>query len=654
MRLAVAILPLTLFFTDYYEILGVAKDADDRTIRKAFKKLAIQKHPDKNKDNPEAHAEFLKINRAYEVLKDEELRKKFDQYGEKGLADDFNPNQNFQSWQFYNDNFGIYDDDVEIVTLNRADFNRVVQGTGEIWFINFYSTFCSHCHQLAPTWRKFAAAMDGVIRVGAVNCAEDPGLCQSQHVHGYPSLVWYPEGTFYQGPRDLELIVEFVMTRLPDFVIPVTHENYLTLSRDEAETAGRPWIIDFCDDSDRCLTPENRRKLASMLYGLVNVGTVDCHYGTTKDKLCEKFDRTDGVLWFDAGAISAESATVLESLDPKELASTAIKNMDGLPEFDEDDLKSLFDRHIGATEDTVVWFVKDQSTVEENKEMLPTTILFKANGGYEINYATSKTSWRDQALFIRESLKTPMKDSLNPSVVELTPEKFRAEVLNKDAEITWVVDFFAPWCGPCQQLAPEFNRAARMLRDHDSENVKYGSIDCQAHRTLCDNEKVTGYPTVRLFPASSVQKQRKLGKNLNYPQNMWRNADSISQWTMGYLPSLVVPMGNEFFTEVLDAKTPYLVDFYAPWCGPCMRFVPVFDQIAKALEGRVQLVKVDCDQWPGVCQGAGIQAYPSIRLYRGAKNGRRQDGWGISIQSQMKNDIIQVVNSYLGPVKDEL
>lgn len=112
---------------------------------------------------------------------------------------------------------GIYDDDAEIVTLNRADFQRLVTQTGEMWFINFYSTYCSHCHQLAPTvclqqyrysililfrsckilftvfqWRKFARAMEGAVRIGAVNCAEDPGLCQSQRVNAYPSLVLYP------------------------------------------------------------------------------------------------------------------------------------------------------------------------------------------------------------------------------------------------------------------------------------------------------------------------------------------------------------------------------------------------------------------------------------------------------------------------------
>ena len=70
---------------DFYKLLGVGKNADNREIRKAFKKLALKYHPDKNNED-DAHDKFLKINRAYETLKDEETRKKYDLFGEDGLG----------------------------------------------------------------------------------------------------------------------------------------------------------------------------------------------------------------------------------------------------------------------------------------------------------------------------------------------------------------------------------------------------------------------------------------------------------------------------------------------------------------------------------------------------------------------------------------
>src|SRR5881397_591157 len=68
-------------FIDYYKILGVDKNATTEDIKKAYRKLARQHHPDLNPNNKEAHKKFQQINEANEVLSDPEKRKKYDQYG---------------------------------------------------------------------------------------------------------------------------------------------------------------------------------------------------------------------------------------------------------------------------------------------------------------------------------------------------------------------------------------------------------------------------------------------------------------------------------------------------------------------------------------------------------------------------------------------
>ena len=71
---------------DYYKLLGVKRTATKAEIKKAFKKLSLKYHPDKNKDNPKKAKEmFIKIANAYEVLSDDEKRKIYDQYGEEGV-----------------------------------------------------------------------------------------------------------------------------------------------------------------------------------------------------------------------------------------------------------------------------------------------------------------------------------------------------------------------------------------------------------------------------------------------------------------------------------------------------------------------------------------------------------------------------------------
>src|ERR1700749_2859197 len=70
---------------DYYEILGVSRDADDATIKKAFRRLARELHPDVNAHDPDAEEKFKEAAEAYEILSDEERRATFDRYGHEGL-----------------------------------------------------------------------------------------------------------------------------------------------------------------------------------------------------------------------------------------------------------------------------------------------------------------------------------------------------------------------------------------------------------------------------------------------------------------------------------------------------------------------------------------------------------------------------------------
>lgn len=66
---------------DYYDLLGVDRGVDEKALKSAFRKKAMQHHPDRNPDNPEAEKEFKRLNEAYEVLKDPQKRAAYDQYG---------------------------------------------------------------------------------------------------------------------------------------------------------------------------------------------------------------------------------------------------------------------------------------------------------------------------------------------------------------------------------------------------------------------------------------------------------------------------------------------------------------------------------------------------------------------------------------------
>lgn len=95
---------------DYYDILGVNKSADEAEIKKAYRKLAMQFHPDKNPDNKEAEEKFKEASEAYEILSDKEKRQIYDQYGHAGIDNQFGGGgfswNNFSHFEDISDLFG--------------------------------------------------------------------------------------------------------------------------------------------------------------------------------------------------------------------------------------------------------------------------------------------------------------------------------------------------------------------------------------------------------------------------------------------------------------------------------------------------------------------------------------------------------------------
>ena len=608
-----AVLAVTMAEMDFYETLGINRDANGRDIRKAFKKAALKYHPDKN-DEPDAHTKFLRINRAYEVLKDDDLRRKYDTHGEAGLDENAGNRGQYQSWNYYQQDFGLYDDDQEIVTLSVTDFDLLVLSSNDTWFINFYSPGCPPCHRLAPTWREVAREIDGIVRVGAVNCMEDRQLCQEQGINAYPSLFLYPRKLDrYQGDKSKDALVNYALENV--------QISFHQLSTNEFfESTSFPWFVHFCDPGDDgdCLSERAMLRLSGMLSSLMNVGFVDCEQNPM---LCKEHQAGSGMTkYFPRKTNKPQMPPPVElptSLDIRELCAAAISHLPKARVFTEKSFNLVRSR-IHA-EPVLILFGAQQSISEDNEvrklsSLLPDmevgvvdcTILVAVCAEYHVvnNDATMLLKPKGYELFYgkRQALNVAAfaRESAMSSVRALGPEDFPTPVTQGD--FPFFVDFFAPWCPPCRRLLPQFRKAAAGI-----SSVKFGTVDCVVHKDLCSNYNVHSYPTSILFNSSTP-----------HQYSGSHSAGEIVEFAQDILQPSVLELTPETFEAIIGkrkTKTTVLVDFYFPSCPPCVELAPTWNKLAKLLKDTMPVAKIDCARYKSFCREQSPRGYPTMRAY---------------------------------------
>ncbi|KAL4458959.1 hypothetical protein ABPG75_013824 [Micractinium tetrahymenae] len=264
------------------------------------------------------------------------------------------------------------------------------------------------------------------------------------------------------------------------------------------------------------------------------------------------------------------------------------------------------------------------------------------------------------------------------SVRLLTPADFNTVIKAKPVLLEW----YAPWCGHCKALQPEWERAAEALKGF----LTVAAVDADAHRQLGSQYGVQGFPTIKFMWADAS------GKISSADYQGGRTAQEIVQWAVQqaqrvalgrlgvqgggggsgggarggggggggscggggggggggscgggggghagggdfYAGTPVISLSDDdFHKQVIDSDDLWFVEFFAPWCGHCQQLKPAWADLARQLKDRVKVGAVDCTQHKQTCDEFQVQGFPTIKFFGENKdspedyNGGRDSG----------------------------
>ena len=287
-----------------YETLEIPNTASSADIKKAYRKLSVAFHPDKNTGTEESemalHA-FKDISAAYELLSDPEKRAMFDDIGSDEKHESFDTQEAYERYGRANkDNF--YQGHKHITPLTESLWERRVGSGDEVWLVEFYAPWCSACQNLLPVYKMVAdeLAEDAGIEVGAVNCVTQPNICQDWFaISAYPTLIACNDkhGTRqeYHGSKDKDSITTWIRAVTREWrwlfatsnLIDIRNETHF---KETVLNSTQFWVIAYMDgvDCSACKTAKtNAMRLSASLRGFddVRVGIVNCEEEETKS-LC--------------------------------------------------------------------------------------------------------------------------------------------------------------------------------------------------------------------------------------------------------------------------------------------------------------------------------------------------------------------------------
>merc|ERR1719163_1233394 len=419
----------------------------------------------------------------------------------------------------------------DVVVLTDANFDDFVKENDKV-LVEFYAPWCGHCKKLEPEYKKAAAKpkADGSTTILAkVDATAETRVAKEFGVRGFPTMKYFNggEASEYGGGRSEDTIVSWIKKRELPAVSEITDQESL----DKLTKSATIVVVGYFakdSDADKTFRKLGDAKRDTFVFGVSN----DEAFNGDKNNSVE--------LYREAG--EAEDKRKFESVtvSSEDVTEDGIKKFldaERFPLIDEigpENYRDYMDRGL-----PLVWVAIDPSNDDEKNGILaglkaytkefkgklsftyvdgiqyeghisnlgikktPGLVIVDNNTNEKFLFEGDVTSADDQKAFFAKYTAGELKAFLK---TEDAPEKnddpvtvvvgstFKEIVWNPNADV--LVEFYAPWCGHCKKLAPEYEKLGEEFKDRD--DVVIAKMDSTANDN--PSEDISGFPTLVFYP----------------------------------------------------------------------------------------------------------------------------------------------------------
>nr|XP_033816962.1 protein disulfide-isomerase [Geotrypetes seraphini] len=429
----------------------------------------------------------------------------------------------------------------DVLVLNKSNFDEALE-TFKYLLLEFYAPWCGHCKALAPEYAKAAGILkmeQSEIRLAKVDATEESELAEQFSVRGYPTIKFIKNGDIkfpkeYSAGREAADIVNWLKKRTGPAAITITDVSGAEALSESHEVA----VIGFFKDVESVLAKiflQAAEVVDEVPFGICSHDDLFSKYQVDKDSiiLFKKFDERHST--FDGEATKENVVNFVKSnqlpLVIEFTEQTAPKIFGGeikthillfLPKSASDYQEKLdnFKNAAGSFKGKILFiFIDSEHTDNQRileffglkKEECPAIRLITLEEEMTKYKPESDDLKADEikefcSNFLEGKIKPHMMSQDIPDDWDKNPVKVLVgknfEEVAFDENKNVFIEFYAPWCGHCKQLAPIWDKLGEKYKDH--ENTIIAKMDATANEI--EVVKIHSFPTLKFFPSGTDKK----------------------------------------------------------------------------------------------------------------------------------------------------